>query len=181
MTATITGIADLLASQRIKGEVAITGRITGVELRKNAARDSWATVTVTDDGLNVIDVKVFPKVYAHVYGLTAQPRVSDTITVTGWVCLPPGDQHVVIYGEQIMQAPQQPTSEPPSEPDTTETQPMTSITGRITATTPDTITIAHDGHATTIDTTAVRDQLILDPRIGDIVEATGQSLDYVEL
>lgn len=66
---------------------------------------------------------------------------------------------------------------------------MTSITGRITATTPDTITVAHDGHATTVDTTGVRNQLILDPRIGDIVEATGngqdtlhaRSLDHVEI
>jgi len=108
VTATITGIADLLASQKTKGEVTIRGRITAVELRKNAARDSWATVTVTDDGLTVIDVKVFPKVYAHVYGLTAQPRSGDTITVTGWVCLPPGDQHVVIYSEQISQATDEP-------------------------------------------------------------------------
>jgi hypothetical protein len=104
VTDTATLIADLLASGQIKGEVTITGRITHVELRKNAARDPWATITITDDGLNVIDVKVFPKVYAQTYGLTTQPHSGDTITVTGWVCLPPGDQHVVIYGEQIVQA-----------------------------------------------------------------------------
>lgn len=101
MTATITGIADLLASQRIKGEVTVTGRITGVDLRVNSARRPWATVTLTDDGLNVIDVKILPDAYAT---LTEHPTPGHTITVTGWLGQPNDNQPVVIYGEQIVQA-----------------------------------------------------------------------------
>lgn len=103
MTATATRIADLLATQRIKGEVTVIGRITNVDLRANSARRPWATVQLTDDGLNVIDVKILPDAYAT---LTAHPTPGDTVTVTGWLGQPNDDQPVVIYGEQIVRAPQ---------------------------------------------------------------------------
>lgn len=101
MTAIATRIADLLAAGRIHAAATITGRITGVDLRANSARRPWATVTVTDDGLNVIDVKILPDAYAT---LTAHPTPGATVTVTGWLGQPNDNQPVVIYGEQIVQA-----------------------------------------------------------------------------
>lgn len=98
MTTTVSTIADLLASQQIKGEVSITGRITSVDRRTTAAGNSWAIATITDHGLDTIDVHLFPKVYA---ALRIEPCLGDTVHVTGRRCLNSEDQQLIIYGEQL--------------------------------------------------------------------------------
>jgi hypothetical protein len=98
MTDTITGIADLLATDRIEGQVTITGRITQVEASTTNAGHDWAVITITDLGLDVIDVELHPKTYT---ALTIKPLVGDIVAVTGRLCLPPGADQIVIYGQQL--------------------------------------------------------------------------------
>ena len=98
MTATATRIADLLASDQIEGEVTVTGRITHVEASTTNAGDDWAVITITDNGLDVIDVELHPKVYA---ALRIEPCLGDIVQATGLLCLSSDDQQLVIYGQQL--------------------------------------------------------------------------------
>jgi hypothetical protein len=96
-------IANLLASDQIKGEVQITGRITHVETDTTNAGHDWAVITVTDLGLDTIDVELHPKTYA---ALTIKPLVGDIVQATGRLCLPPGADQIVIYGQSLTQVEQ---------------------------------------------------------------------------
>lgn len=55
-------------------------------------------ITVTDNGLDVIEVQLFPKVYT---ALTIKPLVGDIVQAAGRLCLPPGADQIVIYGQQL--------------------------------------------------------------------------------
>jgi hypothetical protein len=98
VTATITGIADLLASDVIEGQATITGRITHVETSTTNAGHDWAVITITDLGLDTIDVELHPKTYT---ALRITPGLGDIVQATGRLCLPPGAEQVVLYGQQL--------------------------------------------------------------------------------
>jgi hypothetical protein len=79
MTTTMLGIAGLLASGRLQGDVTVAGTVAALDVRTIAAGHDWATLTL-DDGTGSVDVQVPPKAWPDAHEVVL---LGARITVAG--------------------------------------------------------------------------------------------------